>query len=208
MTRLINALSPEDAQRIRDRIAGKPLPPAIAKPKKAQPVKCLVSQYFSYNPRTNSYLIQLPEFLSQPREFVPPPSMSATQVRKVLYARRNDYEKLRDSVGVRIERYMPNGVPGLKRIEYVRLSSRAGNPATEMDDDNLSACFKPVRDAVCAYVRWPHEWREHVERTLGQADGWLKQQGVTWIYRQAKCAANPRLHGIQIVLHCAPHSSE
>jgi hypothetical protein len=203
-TRMLNAIPRENAADYRRALAGKPLKAL----KRSKGPKCLVEPYFSYNPRTGVYLIQLPEHLEQPREFVPPKWMSDARVRNVLQARRSAYEALRGRVANEVERYMPQGVIGLQHIEYVRLSNRALNIKTEMDDDNLWACFKPVRDAVCAYARWHHEWRAHVKHTFGQADGYLKQQGVKWTYRQAKCASNKRAHGIQIRLHCSPRAAE
>ena len=76
-----------------------------------------------------------------------------------------------------------------------------------MDDDNLGQCFKAVRDALCAYARWGPDWIEHRD-AIGHADGWLKKRGVKWVYKQRKAEPNPRAHGIQIWLHCAPRTTE
>lgn len=207
MTLVRNAVPPETAALIRARIAGKPLPPAIAKaPKEPGKPKCMCSQFHRYNPENNSHLVQLPIFLAQPKRFVPPRKMTGAQIKWRLKCEAEEYEELRDGITADIQRYMPNGIRGLQRIEYVRLSSRAGS-SNEMDDDNLAACFKVVRDAVCIYARWGSEWLRHKD-AIGHADGYLKQQGVKWTYRQQKCSANPRLHGIQIVLHCAPRMTE
>lgn len=205
MTRVLNALDDATAQRIRDAIAGKP---QLKEPKapKAKGPKCMCSQFHNYNPRTGAHIVQLPIYLSQPKRFVPPRQMTGAQIRWRLAKEAEEYEEMREGITADIQRYFPNGIEGLQHIEYVRLSNRAGNPKTEMDDDNLSACFKVVRDATSRYARWGAEWPKHTDK-LGQADGYLKQVGVTWIYRQQKCAANPRLHGIQIILHCAPSTT-
>lgn len=207
MTRVLNAVyDAEQAARIRAHIAGKPVPLAAAKPKAARKPKCMCAQFKKYNPANSSHVVQLPVYLGQEqiREFVPPPGMSGDKVRKVLYAKRREYVQLRDGVANDIERYFPNGLEGLTAIQYVRFSMYAGGPK-EMDDDNVSAVFKPVRDALCSVAYHGSAWRQHID-TIGNADGYLKQRGVTWLYRQAKCVGNPRLHGIQLILHCAPRT--
>lgn len=208
MTRVLNALDAETAARVRAHIAGKPVPLAVAKPKQERKPKCMCSQFKKYNPTNGSHIVQLPVYLDQTqiKEFVPPPNMSGEQVKRVLFGRRRDYVKRRDGVAADIERYFPNGLPNLRAIEYVRFSVYAGGPK-EMDDDNVGAVFKPVRDALCSVAYHGSAWRQHID-TIGNADGYLKQRGVTWVYRQAKCAGNPRLHGIQLILHCAAASTE
>lgn len=205
MTRVINAIDAATAQRIRDAIAGKPQLRG-AKPKAERKPKCMCSQFKSYSPTTGAHIVQLPVYLGQEqiREFVPPPNMSGERVKKVLYAKRREYVKLRDGVANDMARYFPNGLEGLTSIQYVRFSMYAGGPK-EMDDDNVSAVFKPVRDALCSVAYYGSAWRQHID-TIGNADGYLKQRGVKWLYRQAKCAGNPRRHGIQLILHCAPRT--
>lgn len=214
--RILNAIAPETAALIRAHIAGKPVPKAIAKaPKKPPGPKAMVTQLHRYLPNRNAeyvldgfgcHVIQLPIYLTQPKRFVPPNGMTSRQIKWRLMREAEEYAELRQSIVRNIQRYLPNGIVGLNAIEYVRLSIYGGGPK-EMDDDNLVACFKIVRDAVCAYARWGADWELHLD-ALGHADGFLKQQGVKWVYRQTKCEANPRAHGIQIWLHCAPRTTE
>jgi hypothetical protein len=207
MTRVLNALDAATAADIRAAISGRPnLKAAKAAPSPKQP-KCMCSQFHKFDPPTNRHTVQLPIYLGQEqiKEFVPPYGMSGDRVTKVLRAKRYAYQKLRNGVGVDIERYFPNGIETLTAIQYVRFSMYAGGPK-EMDDDNVSAVFKPVRDALCSVAYYGSAWRQHID-TIGNADGYLKQRGVTWLYRQAKCAGNPRLHGIQLILHCAPNTT-
>lgn len=208
MTRVINALDPDTAARVRAAIGGKPV---LREPKAAKPYKpkAMCSQYYVETVRElgTRHVVQLPVYLDQAqiKAVVPPPGMSAEKVKRMVHARRRAYVLLRNGVANDIEHYFPNGVEGLHAIEYVRFSMYAGGPK-EMDDDNVVAVMKPVRDALCSVAYHGAAWRQHID-TIGNADGYLKRRGVTWLYRQAKCPGFPRLHGIQLILHCVPSST-
>ena len=202
---IINRMSQETAALFRAQLHGKPAP-KLKSAKRVGP-KVMCQEYFSHNPQTLVALLQLPVYVDQQqiREFVPPARLSGEQIRNVLRARRKGYVDRRDVTAAKLEHYFPHGILELRMIEFVRFSMYAGGPK-EMDDDNLSAVFKPIRDALCAYAWHGREWRKHIDQ-IGNADGYLKQIGVTWLYKQKKCASNPRAHGIQLRLHCAPHTT-
>lgn len=192
MTRLINAIDAATAQRIRDAIAGKPQL-KDAKPKRSQPVKCYVSQFCSFDPKRDSYTIQLP-IAFRTAEYNAdhtPMYMKAkwvTEKRTAVWLALGVYLKSFDRTRVR-------------NIEFVRIGTR------RLDDDNVVSAFKAVRDATCAYLVWGDEAPSHLN-AIGRADDKLWQAGVRWTYRQQKCESNPRLYGIRIILHCAPLSPE
>lgn len=191
MTRLINALSPADAQRIRDRIAGKPLPPAVAKPKSVGRIKCYVSQFYKYDPALNAHVIQLPIAFDR---------AMYNAGRTPFYLRERYVKQMRETVWLACASYLSSfDVRQLARVEFVRIASN------KLDSDNISAAFKAIRDALCSYLEWGNEAREHI-RAIGYADDRLEQRGVTWSYRQQKCEANPRLYGVRLVLYCKPPS--
>lgn len=202
MTRVLNQLDADTAARVRAAISGKPVLKEAKAPKAPPGPKAMCQRLHRYYTATNTHVIQLPHHLTQPKRFVPPRGMTAAQIKWRLMREAEEHEQFFESVCDDIQHYLPRGIEGLRAIEYVRFSRYAGGP-NEMDDDNLSACFKAVRDAVCAYARWGPEWRKHRD-AVGHADGYLKRQGITWAYKQRKCEANPRAHGIQIWLHCAP----
>jgi hypothetical protein len=207
VTRVLNQMSQETAALFRAQLHGKPMPPPIAKaPRRTGKPKVMVPQLKRL--LHEAHIVQLPIFLAQPKRLYPGRETTAASIKWRLRQEAQEYEALRDGVGRILGGYYQNGLPaGLRSIDYVRLSVRAGNPKTEMDDDNLGACFKPVRDAVCAFARWGADWHDHMN-IIGQADGWLKQQGVQWLYRQAKYEANPRMFGIQIWLRFTPQSEQ
>lgn len=197
MTRVLNALAPETAALIRAHIAGKPMPKAIAKaPKRTALPKCFVSQYHKFDPRDGSHTLQLP-IAFRTAEYNAgrtPPALRAKWVK----------EK-RELVWLVMQKHMPTfarcipeGISlRVTHIEFIRLGLRS------LDDDNLVAAFKSIRDAACSFLVWGSECGENI-RQIGRADDILKQRGVSWSYRQQKCSSNPRLYGVQIKLHCAP----
>lgn len=237
MTRLINAIDADTAKRIRDAIAGKPQL-REAKPKKAEPVKCYVSQFHKFDPRTNAHTVQLPiafrtaeynagrtpdglraRWVKEKREAVWLamsayfPNMRAGNV-SLKRIKKADLEYCAPSY----VRFLPDDEVAVKRfcerarsmrersrvrhMEFVRIGSKA------MDrKDNLRAAFKAIVDAICSFLRWGIDAREHI-RAIGFADDYLEKRGMTWDYHQQKCPSNPRLYGIQIKLHCAPRTSE
>jgi hypothetical protein len=204
MTRVLNAIPRENAADYR-RVLNrqelpklKPAPGTMGKPKALVPqLRRIYQQY--------THIVQLPLYLKQPHAGYIAKDMLAE--RRRLAVQKREYDFNRDNVARILAAYYPHGMPGLASIDYVRLSPRAGNPKTEMDDDNLGACCKPIRDALSSVSRYGREWAEHMD-IIGQADGWLKQQGVTWLYRQAKYEANPRMFGIQIWLRFTPQSEQ
>lgn len=188
-----NALPPETAALIRARIAGKPLPPAIAKAKRSQPVKSFASQFHKFDPTTNTHVIQLPiAFRSAEYNAGHTPQYLrakwATEKRLAVWCAMSVYLKGFDPKRVR-------------RIEFVRVGLK------RLDDDNVVGAFKAVRDATCSWLVWGDEAPLHL-KTIGTADDKLWKDGVRWTYRQQQCEVNPRLYAIQIILHCAPRSPE
>lgn len=192
MTRVINQIDHATAQRIRDAIAGKPQLRA-AKPKRAQPVKCYVSQYWSYDPRRDRYTLQLP-IAFDPRMY--------NAGRTPQYLRERYVKQLRETTWSACFALIHNfDRERLKHIEFVRIA------VNKMDSDNVQSAFKAIRDALCTFIVHGRNCVDHV-KTIGHADNKLEQEGVTWSYRQQQCESNPRLFGVRIILHCAPRSSE
>lgn len=200
--RVLNAIDPATAQRIRDRIAGKPLPP-VAKPKgkRAEPVKCYVSQFHKFDPRNNSHTIQLPIAFNR---------ATYNTSRAPWYLKEKGVKEMREMVWLALDAYMRDmRAPAaeeergrVRHMEFVRIA------VNKMDEkDNLRAAFKSVVDATCSFLVWGEQAYQHV-KAIGSADDKLEQRGVTWTYRQQQCESNPRLYGIRIILHCAPRSDE
>jgi hypothetical protein len=202
MTRSLarNAITdPAVAQRIRDRIAGKPLPPAEKpKGKRAEPVKCYVSQFHKFDPRNNSHTIQLP-IAFRTAEY--------NADHTPMHLKAKWVKEKRDYVWLAFDAYFPQFRTDaaerarVRNIEFVRIGLK------RLDDDNIVAAFKAVRDATCSYLVWGAFAREHV-KAIGSADDKLWKDGIRWTYRQQQCESNPRLYGIRIILHCAPRSPE
>lgn len=200
MTRMLNAISPELAQRVRDRIAGKPLRVEAAKPKKADPVKCYVEQSYRVDSERGTHTLQLPIAFR---------SAEYNADRTPWHMKQRWVKEKREMVWLALHSFMPtfarcipDGISlRVAHIEYVRIAR------SKLDDDNLVAAFKCTRDALCSFLVWGDQCDENI-RKIGQADDILKKRGVTWSYRQQKCESNPRLYGVRIILHCAPRSSE
>lgn len=194
MTRVLNALDAATAQRIRDAIAGKPQL-REAKPKKAEPVKCYVSQFHKFDPAKSTHTLQLP-IAFRTAEYNAgrtPPQLRARWVKE----KRELVWRVMHAHMPTFARCIPEGISlRVTHIEFVRIGLRA------LDDDNLVAAFKAVRDALCSFLVWGHECDENI-RQIGRADDILKQRGVSWSYRQQKCESNPRLYGVRLILHCA-----
>lgn len=234
--RILNTISARDAQAIRDRIAGKPLPPAVAKPKRSQPVKCYVSQFHKFDPAKNAHTVQLP--LAFNRE-------AYNAMRTPWYLREKWVKETREMVWLALHAYFPR-MRGKyvrfarvtpRRVEYVRAARQTHRETAAIDAlqafvdapkerarvrsmefvriainklderDNLPAAFKATVDATASFLVWGGAAPAHV-KTIGTADDKLEQRGVTWTYRQQKCESNPRLYGIRIILHCAPRTTE
>lgn len=204
MARLITQVDPLEAAKLRAQIAGQAPPLGGAKAPKAPPKpKQTVSQFHSW--KGDHHLIQLPEVLEQPPRRVKPPHMTDRGWQFFLRKRDQEYIELRERVAAQVWEYLPQWADEdararLCRIEYVRISPLGGT-TREMDDDNLVACFKAVRDAVCVVAQHGPAWAYQDRRAIGHADGFLKRRGVTWTYGQQQCAANKRAYGIQIKLY-------
>lgn len=192
MTRVINAIDPATAQRIRDAIAGRPQL-REAKPKKIGKIKCYVSQFHSYDPRNESHTLQLPIAFDR---------AMYNAGRVPFYLRERYVSQMREAVWLACAAYLKDfDRARVRRIEFVRVA------VNKLDDDNIVSAFKAIRDALCAWLVWGNDAQSHI-KTIGTADDKLWKDGVRWTYRQQKCESNPRLYGIRIVLHCAPPSSE
>lgn len=195
MTRVLNSIDPATAERIRDAISGKPRL-KTAKPKRAEPVKCYVSQFHKFDPAKNAHTIQLP-IAFRTAEYNAgrtPPALRARWVkekREMVWLALHSYLPLWATKAEERER--------LRHIEFVRIGMR------KLDDDNVVAAFKAVRDATCSFAAWGGGCFEAV-RSIGQADDQLSKRGTTWAYRQIQCESNPRAFGIRIILHCAPRT--
>lgn len=234
MTRVINALDPDTAARVRAAISGKPVLKE-AKAPRAKRIKNLVSQFHKFDPRHDVHTVQLPIVFERAEynadhtsQFLKSkwvrakkdavwlaltayfPSMRAsgytfTRIKPHLlrfcepsYVRflPDDERAVRAfCAGARAMRERAR----VRHIEFVRIGQM------RLDDDNIVAAFKAVRDATCSYlVRGASAAAANHQRGIGHADDKLRKNGVTWTYRQQKCEANPRLYGIRIILHCAP----
>lgn len=193
MTRVINALDPDTAARVRAAISGKPVL-REPKAKRSQPVKCYVSQFYRFDPRNETHTIQLPIAFNR---------ATYNTSRAPWYLKEKHVKEIRETVWLAMDAWLPNfKIERLRSMEFVRIA------INKMDaKDNLPAAFKAVVDAVASKVVWGVDAAQHV-RAIGSADGKLEQRGITWTYRQQQCESNPRLYGIRIILHCAPHSTE
>lgn len=188
-----NAINdPQMAADIRAAISGKPVLKE-AKPRKSKRPKCMVSQYHSYDPRKDAHTIQLP--IAFDRNMY-------NAGRVPFYMRERYVTQMRDAVWMACAAYLQDfDATRVRRIEFVRIA------VNRLDDDNIIAAFKAIRDALCARLVWGDAASSHI-RAIGTADDKLAKAGVTWTYRQQKCESNPRLYGIRIILHCAPPSTE
>ena len=192
MTRIINSIDAATAQRIRDAINGKPQL-KDAKPKRAQPVKCYVSQFCAYDPNRDSYTIQLP-IAFRTAEY--------NADHTPMHMKAKWAKEKKTTVWMALGAYLKGfDRSRVRSIEFVRIGLK------RLDDDNVVSAFKAVRDATCSYLVWGDDAPNH-NAAIGSADDKLWQAGIRWSYRQQKCESNPRLYGIRIVLHCAPRSDE
>jgi len=193
-TRMLNAIDPETAQRIRDRIAGKPLRVEPAKPKRQQRVKCYASQFHKFDPAKNTHTVQLPIAFD-------PAMYNAGRV--PWYLREKYVKTMREAVWLALSSYLRTfDRTRIVRMEFVRIGVK------KLDSkDNLRSAFKSIVDATCSWVEWGDEAPKHV-RAIGYADDRLEQRGIEWTYRQQQCESNPRLYAIRIVFHCTPLTTE
>jgi len=196
-SRIINEIPRENAADYRRVLNRQALP-------KLKKERCMVETTVFH--QGDKHIVQIGRFLEPQKRIMPPPHWSAMRVKKLVDNQNRKYKHTREQITRDLQRMMSRGINGLTHVEYVRLTPRVGGK-NEMDDDNLWSCFKPVRDALCAYALWGDECVIHL-RDIGNADGQLKRMGVTWTYRQQKCESNPRLYGFQLILHCAPRSTE
>jgi hypothetical protein len=207
MTRVLNQLDADTAARVRAAIAGKPQL-REAKPKKAKPVKCLVSEFHKFDPRNDSHTIQLAIHFESYTYNAESHDIYIGRDGKPRSKRADAAKKKKKKVGNALARYLPRWLDDeaerarLKHIEFVRIGMR------KLDDDNVWIAFKAIRDRTCSFAAWGRKSDEdHYKRIIGQADDILEKRGVTWRYRQIQCPSNPRAYGIQIILHCAPSST-
>lgn len=197
--RVINALDPETAARVRAAISGKPQLKE-AKPKRREPVKCFVGQFHKFDPVKSTHTLQLP-IAFRTAEYNAGRTPPALRARWVKEKRELVWSAMRAYMPT-FARCIPEGISlRVTHIEFVRIGLKA------LDDDNLVAAFKAVRDALCSFLVWGGECDDNI-RQIGRADDILKQRGTTWSYRQQKCESNPRLYGLQLVMHCAPRTNE
>lgn len=208
MTRVINALDPDTAARVRAAISGKPVLKE-AKAKRAEPVKCLVSEFHKFDPRANAHTIQLAIHFQSFEYNAESHDMYIGRDGSPRSKRADAAKKKKKTVGKALARYLPRWLDDeeerarLVHIEFVRIGMR------KLDDDNVWIAFKAIRDRTCSFAAWGRKSEEdHYQRIIGQADDILQKRGVTWRYRQIQSPSNPRAYGIQIILHCAPASTE
>lgn len=204
MTRVLNEIPRENAADYRRVLNRKELP---ALKRKAGP-KCLVSQYHKFDPRTNTHTLQLPIYFEG---FTYNATNDVYYIRlgngrRVPRSKRADAAKeKREMVWKAMQLYMPGWAAiiasghgmRVQHISWIRLGLK------QLDDDNLQAAFKSVRDAVCSFLVNGGKCAGKV-RSIGKADDVLKERGVTWEYLDRKCESNPRLYGVQIKIRCAP----
>lgn len=193
MTRVLNQLDADTAARVRAAISGKPVL-REPKAKRAEPVKCYVPQLHRVYTATNTHVIQLPIAFN---------CANYNTSRAPWYLKERAVKSMRETVWLSLAAYVPSlRAEDVRFMEFVRLA------INKMDErDNLPAAFKAIVDATCSRLAWGDDAPSRV-KTIGRADDILEKRGVTWRYRQQKCESNPRLYGIQILLHCAPPSTE
>lgn len=189
MTRVLNQLDPDTAARVRAAISGKPML-REPKAKRAQPVKCYVTQLHRVYTETSTHVIQLPIAFN---------CANYNTSRAPWYLKERAVKSMRETVWLALAAYVPSlRGEDVRSMEFVRLA------INKMDErDNLPAAFKAIVDATCSRLAWGDDAPSRV-KTIGRADDILEKRGLTWRYRQQKCESNPRLYGIQIILHCAP----
>ncbi|HXK16636.1 MAG TPA: hypothetical protein VNG33_02435 [Polyangiaceae bacterium] len=234
--RVINSIAPELAADIRAAISGRPRLKA-AKAKRAEPVKCYVSQFHKFDPQTDRHTVQLPiafrtaEYNADHTPYALKAKWASEKKAAVWVALSAYFPNMRGGVYTfsRIKphelhfcapsyvKFIPDDERAVRafcfgaramrerarvrHIEFVRIGQR------KLDDDNIIAAFKAIRDATCSFLVRGASAANH-QLGIGHADDKLKKRGVTWTYRQQKCEANPRLYGIRIILHCAPRTTE
>lgn len=198
MTRVLNSIPRENAADYRRVLNRKELP--ALKRKRKEPVKCYASQFHSFNPARGTHTLQLP-IAFRTAEYNAGHTPHALRAKWVKEKRTLVWRAMHAYMPT-LARCIPEGISlRVTHIEFVRLGLRA------LDDDNLVAAFKGIRDAVCSFLVWGGECDDNIKQ-IGRADDLLKQRGVSWSYKQQKCASNPRAYAVRIVLHCAPRSDE
>lgn len=198
MTHVINRIDPETAADIRAAISGKPRL-KTAKPKKPQGIKCMVSQFHSFDPRHSVHTIQLPIAFK---------GAEYNAGNTPQYLRSKWATEKRDHTWLALNAYFPRMRTDAAERERVTHMEFVRFGVKKLDaKDNLRMAFKAIVDATCSFLRWGADAPLHL-RAIGSADDYLEQRGVSWDYFQQKCPSNPRLYGIQIKLHCAPRTSE
>lgn len=207
--RILNSIAPETAALIRARIAGKPMPKAIAKAPKRKTIKSLVSQFHAYDPRRDAHTIQLPIHFESYEYNSAWHDVYIDKNGNPRSKRADAADKKKKMVGNALAQYLPRWLDDeserarLKHIEFVRIGMK------RMDDDNIWIAFKAIRDRTCSFALAGREsFAKSYERKIGQADDILQKRGLTWTYRQMQCESNPRLYGIRLILHCAPRAEQ
>lgn len=204
---VLNTIPRENAADYRRVLNRKELPAL----KRKKGPKCLASQFHKFDPRTNTHTLQLPIYFES---FTYNAENDTYYVnvggRRLRRSKRADAAKAkREMVWKAMNLHMPGLAQciaagyGLRvqHISWVRMGLR------QLDDDNLQAAFKSVRDAVCSFLVWGTNSQANV-RKIGKADDVLKERGATWDYLDRKCETNPRLYGVQIKIRCAPATTE
>jgi hypothetical protein len=235
--RVLNSIAPETAALIRARIAGKPMPPAIAKAPKAQPVKCYVTQLHRVYTETNTHVVQLPIAFNRAHY---------NSSRTPWYLKEAAIKSMREMVWLALSSYFPSmRAPSFafSRIKPSELKCCAPSYVRFVPDDERAvrafcesarAMRERARVRQIEFVRLainklderdnlPAAFKAITDatcsylvhgsecrahiKTIGRADDILDKRGLTWSYRQQKCESNPRLYGVRIILHVSPLDS-
>lgn len=187
---LLTRANPEQEAKLRELIAGKPAgkPKAPkASPKRKREVQ-LVSQYVAPL-RGGGWRVQLPMYLdSQGHGRSTARWVKAAKAEKQIATTLLALRSLLKLASARDEERA-----AIRGVTLVRISP------SSLDDDNLSGVFKHVRDAVFAWIVCGE--RQVNMRAIGHYDATVKTGIHTCRYEQTRCEANPRAHGIQILLH-------
>lgn len=186
---LLTRCNPLEAEKLRKLIAGE-REPAKGKPKAPKRTSKravqLVEKVLRFDEAGDTLILQLPLYLG--REMYntggAPGWLKSKTARKHIDL---TLEALRD----KLPTYSRDAEcrAGIRGVTFVRLS-----PST-LDDDNVPAAFKHVRDATFAWL--VHGDNDFNRKAIGHYDATVKQGKHTCQYEQSKHDA----HGIQIRLH-------
>lgn len=185
MTRLLTHADPEAARKLRDLVAGR-APAAKRRPASSGKPKALVSQFASFDPRTDAMRVQLPMHLEHSQY-----NANGAYWRKAKTAK----EHVDTTLLALCSMLGTWSRDAEKRARVVRVTFVRLSPAV-LDEDNLPSAFKHIKDAVFAWL--VNGDAPFNRRAIGHFDRTGKRPCN---YEQRKCEANHRAHGIQILLH-------